>query len=87
MKRLRAVDRNYFFTRPSTAGIIMLFLYGALQKKEAFQMLHLLARNENHQFMKERDLSAVRFVMLSQILELKAVVEPDFNIKVFSKTS
>ena len=50
-------------------------------------MLHLLARNENHQFMKERDLSAVRFVMLSQILQLKAVVEPDFNIKVFSKTS
>ena len=46
-----------------------------------------LARNENHQFMKERDLSAVRFVMLSQILQLKAVVEPDFNIKVFSKTS
>ena len=56
-------------------------------RKEAFQMLHLLARNENHQFMKERDLSAVRFVMLSQILQLKAVVEPDFNIKVFSKTS
>ena len=50
-------------------------------------MLHLLARNENHQFMKERDLSAVRFVMLSQILQLKAVVEPEFKIKVFSKTS